>query len=477
MDISAKLTEEFNLKPEHVHNVLTLLDEGNTIPFIARYRKEMTGAIDDQVLRNLNDRYEYLKNLEKRKEEVAKAITEQEKMTDEIQSAIDAAQTMTEVEDIYRPFKQKKKTRASVAIEKGLQPLADFILAQAGDSYAEAEKYIDEEKKVSTVSDAIAGAKDIIAEIISDNAELRKKLRTLLENHGEMQVKLVKDDERGTYAMYADYSEIIPEIKNHRILAINRGEKEDCLKAKIYFDPDIAKRVCVAKFVKNRQETVCAKLIEEAAGDGYDRLIEPSIEREVRAILTDRAGEQAIKMFEVNLRPLLLQPPVKGKVTLGLDPGYRTGCKVAVVDETGKVLDTSVIYPVPPKNDIEGSKKTVKNLIEKHSVDVISIGNGTASKETEIFVADLLKEIDANVTYAVVSEAGASVYSASPLAVEEFPDYDLTLRSAISIARRLQDPLSELIKIDPKSIGVGQYQHDMDKNASTAFWAGFWRTV
>ena len=463
MDISAKLTEEFNLKPEHVHNVLTLLDEGNTIPFIARYRKEMTGAIDDQVLRNLNDRYEYLKNLEKRKEEVAKAITEQKKMTDEIQSAIDAAQTMTEVEDIYRPFKQKKKTRASVAIEKGLQPLADFILAQAGDPYAEAEKYIDEEKKVSTVSDAIAGAKDIIAEIISDNAELRKKLRTLLENHGEMQVKLVKDDERGTYAMYADYSEIIPEIKNHRILAINRGEKEDCLKAKIYFDPDIAKRVCVAKFVKNRQETVCAKLIEEAAGDGYDRLIEPSIEREVRAILTDRAGEQAIKMFEVNLRPLLLQPPVKGKVTLGLDPGYRTGCKVAVVDETGKVLDTSVIYPVPPKNDIEGSKKTVKNLIEKHSVDVISIGNGTASKETEIFVADLLKEIDANVTYAVVSEAGASVYSASPLAVEEFPDYDLTLRSAISIARRLQDPLSELIKIDPKSIGVGQYQHDMDK--------------
>ena len=463
MDISAKLTEEFNLKPEHVHNVLTLLDEGNTIPFIARYRKEMTGAIDDQVLRNLNDRYEYLKNLEKRKEEVAKAITEQEKMTDEIQSAIDAAQTMTEVDDIYRPFKQKKKTRASVAIEKGLQPLADFILAQAGDPYAEAEKYIDEEKKVSTVSDAIAGAKDIIAEIISDNAELRKKLRTLLENHGEMQVKLVKDDERGTYAMYADYSEIIPEIKNHRILAINRGEKEDCLKAKIYFDPDIAKRVCVAKFVKNRQETVCAKLIEEAAGDGYDRLIEPSIEREVRAILTDRAGEQAIKMFEVNLRPLLLQPHVKGKVTLGLDPGYRTGCKVAVVDETGKVLDTSVIYPVPPKNDIEGSKKTVKNLIEKHNVDVISIGNGTASKETEIFVADLLKEIDANVTYAVVSEAGASVYSASPLAVEEFPDYDLTLRSAISIARRLQDPLSELIKIDPKSRGVGQYQHDMDK--------------
>ena len=464
MDISAKLTEEFGLKGEHVHNILTLLDEGNTIPFIARYRKEMTGAIDDQVLRNLNDRYEYLKNLEKRKEEVAKSITEQEKMTDEIQAAIDAAQTMTEVEDIYRPFKQKKKTRASVAIEKGLQPLADFILEQAGDPYAETEKYINEEKGVNSVDDAIAGAKDIIAEIISDNAELRKKLRGLLEKHGEMQVKLVKDDERGTYAMYADYSELIPEIKNHRVLAINRGEKEDCLKAKIYFDPDIAKRVCVAKFIKNKQETECAKLIEEAADDGYDRLIEPSIQREVRAILTDRAGEQAIKMFEVNLRPLLLQPPVKGKVTLGLDPGYRTGCKVAVVDETGKVLDTSVIYPVPPKNDIEGSKKIIKYLIEKHKVDVISIGNGTASKETEIFVADLLKEIEAkDVSYAVVNEAGASVYSASPLAVEEFPDYDLTLRSAISIARRLQDPLAELIKIDPKSIGVGQYQHDMDK--------------
>ncbi len=463
MDISAKLTEEFNLKAEHVHNILTLLDEGNTIPFIARYRKEMTGAIDDQVLRNLNDRYEYLQNLEKRKEEVAKSITEQEKMTEEIQAAIDAAQTMTEVEDIYRPFKQKKKTRASVAIEKGLQPLADFILAQSGDPFAEAAKYIDGEKGVKSVDDAIAGAKDIIAEIISDNAELRKKLRALLENHGEMQVKLVKDDDRGTYAMYADYSELIPEIKNHRVLAINRGEKEDCLKAKIYFDPDIAKRVCVVKFIKNKQETACAKLIEEAADDGYDRLIEPSVQREVRAILTDRAGEQAIKMFEVNLRPLLLQPPVKGKVTLGLDPGYRTGCKVAVVDETGKVLDTSVIYPVPPKNDIEGSKKIIKYLIEKHKVDVISIGNGTASKETEIFVADLLKEIEANVSYAVVNEAGASVYSASPLAVEEFPDYDLTLRSAISIARRLQDPLSELIKIDPKSIGVGQYQHDMDK--------------
>lgn len=466
MEISQQLTEEFNLCPDHVKNILQLLDEGNTIPFIARYRKEMTGAIDDQILRELNDRYEYLKNLEKRKNEVASAITEQNKMTEEIQTAIDAAQTMTEVEDIYRPYKQKKKTRASVAIEKGLQPLAEFILAQEGNPYKEAESYINKEKGVDSVETAITGAKDIIAEIVSDNAELRKKLRTLLENHGEMQVKMVKDDEKGTYAMYADYSELVPEIKNHRILAINRGEKEDCLKVKVYFNPDIAKRVCNAKYVKADGNADCVKLVEEAADDGYDRLIQPSIEREVRAILTDKASEQAIKMFEVNLRPLLLQPPVKGKVTLGLDPAYRTGCKLAVVDETGKVLDTGVVYPIPEVHkpaQIEDAKSIIKNLIKKHSVDIISIGNGTASKETEIFVAELLKEVDGNVSYAVVSEAGASVYSASPLAVEEFPDLDLTRRSAISIARRLQDPLAELIKIDPKSIGVGQYQHDMDK--------------
>ena len=461
MEILEQLTTEFNLRPDHAKNVVDLLDEGNTIPFIARYRKEMTGAIDDQVLRKFADRYEYLLNLKKRKEEVAKAITEQGKMTEEIQTAIDGCATLTEIEDVYRPFKQKKKTRASVAIEKGLKPLAEFILEQNGDPYAEAEKYIDAEKGVEYVAAAIAGARDIIAEIISDNAELRKKLRTLFENHGEIQVKMVEDDEKGTYAMYADYAELVPEIKNHRVLAINRGEKEGCLKVKLYFNPDLAKRVCTAKCVHSKG--ACADIITEAADDGYDRLIEPSIEREVRAILTDRASEQAIKMFEVNLRPLLLQPPVKGKVTLGLDPGYRTGCKVAVVDPTGKVLATSVIYPVPPHNKTEESKKIIKDLIAKCDVNVIAIGNGTASKETEIFVAELLKEIDADVSYAVVNEAGASVYSASPLAVEEFPDYDLTLRSAISIARRLQDPLAELIKIDPKSIGVGQYQHDMDK--------------
>ncbi len=388
-------------------------------------------------------------------------------MTEEIQLAIDNAQTMTEIEDVYRPFKQKKKTRASVAIEKGLQPLAEFILAQAGDPYAEAEKFVNAEKGVKTVAEAISGAKDVIAEIISDNAELRKKLRSLLENHGEMQVKMVKDDEKGTYAMYADYAELVPEIKNHRILAINRGEKEECLKAKIYFNPEIAKRICTVKYVKANGNTDCAKLIEEAADDGYDRLIQPSIEREVRAILTDKASEQAIKMFEVNLRPLLLQPPVKGKVTLGLDPAYRTGCKLAVVDETGHVLETGVVYPIPEVHkpaQIENAKEFLKNLIAKHKIDIISIGNGTASKETEIFVAELLKELDnPAVSYTIVSEAGASVYSASTLAVEEFPDLDLTRRSAISIARRLQDPLAELIKIDPKSIGVGQYQHDMDK--------------
>ena len=461
MTINEQLTTEFNLKPEYTENIIALLDEGNTIPFIARYRKEKTGAIDDQVLREFVDRFEYLKNLEKRKDEVRKSITEQGKMTEELEAAISACTTLTEVEDVYRPYKQKKKTRASVAIERGLQGLADFILAQEGDPYSEADKCIDEEKGVPDRQSAINGAKDIIAEIISDNAELRKKLRELFENHGELQSRMINDDGKGTYAMYADYSELVPEIKNHRVLAVNRGEKEGCLKVKLYFNPDMAKRVCAAKYVHTKG--ACADLIREAADDGYDRLIEPSVEREVRAMLTERAGEQAIKMFEVNLRPLLLQPPVKGKVALGLDPGYRMGCKVAVVDETGKVLETSVIYPVPPFHREEEAKKTVKGLIYKYGVDMIAIGNGTASKETEIFVADLLKEVERDVSYMVVNEAGASVYSASKLAAEEFPDYDLNVRSAISIARRLQDPLAELIKIDPKSIGVGQYQHDVDQ--------------
>ena len=471
MDILKKLTEEFpSIREDRAQNIINLIDEGNTIPFIARYRKEMTGSCDDQVLREFNDRLLYLRNLEKRKEEVEKSITDQGKMTDEIRLALDAATTLTEVEDIYRPYKQKKKTRASIAIERGLQPLADFILAQDknADVKSEAEKYIDEEKGVATVDEAIAGAKDIIAEIVSDDANVRKKLRNLFMKNGEIETKLVNADKEDAkvYEMYADYSESVAEIKSHRVLAVNRGEKEGFLKVKVTFNDVIAKRIAGAGYLKDGGYST--QLVQEAVEDGYDRLIYPSIEREIRAALTEAASEQAIKMFEVNLKPLLMQPPVKDKITLGLDPAYRTGCKIAVVDGTGKVLDKTVVYPTPgPKQNIEAAKLKLKELIAKYNVDIISIGNGTASKESEIFVADLIKEIKAeterDVAYIVVSEAGASVYSASPLGAEEFPDFDVAERSAVSIARRLQDPLAELIKIDPKSIGVGQYQHDMDK--------------
>ena len=471
MDILQKLTEEFpSIRPDRAKNIIDLIDEGNTIPFIARYRKEMTGSCDDQVLREFNDRLAYLRGLEKRKEEIAKAITEQGKMTDEIAAALAAAATLTEAEDIYRPYKQKKKTRAGVAIERGLQPLAEAILAQdkAFDVYAEAAKYIDEEKGVSTAEEAVAGAKDIIAEIVSDDANVRKKLRNLFMKNGEVVTKLVNAEKEGskTYEMYADYSESVAEMKSHRILAVNRGEKEGFLKVKVVFNDVIAKRIASAGYLKDGGEST--KLVQEAAADGYDRLIYPSIEREIRALLTERAGEQAIKMFEVNLKPLLMQPPVKDKVTLGLDPAYRTGCKIAVVDGTGKVLDKTVVYPTPgPKQNVGAAKAKLKELIAKYGVEIVSIGNGTASKESEIFVSELIKEVKEEtgreVAYIVVSEAGASVYSASPLGAEEFPDYDVAERSAVSIARRLQDPLAELIKIDPKSIGVGQYQHDMDK--------------
>lgn len=471
MDILQKLTEEFpSIRPDRAKNIIDLIDEGNTIPFIARYRKEMTGSCDDQVLREFNDRLAYLRGLEKRKEEIAKAITEQGKMTDEIAAALAAAATLTEAEDIYRPYKQKKKTRAGVAIERGLQPLAEAILAQdkAFDVYAEAAKYIDEEKGVSTAEEAVAGAKDIIAEIVSDDANVRKKLRNLFMKNGEVVTKLVNAEKEGakTYEMYADYSESVAEMKSHRILAVNRGEKEGFLKVKVVFNDVIAKRIASAGYLKDGGEST--KLVQEAAEDGYDRLIYPSIEREIRASLTERAGEQAIKMFEVNLKPLLMQPPVKDKVTLGLDPAYRTGCKIAVVDGTGKVLDKTVVYPTPgPKQNVGAAKAKLKELIAKYGVEIVSIGNGTASKESEIFVSELIKEVKEEtgreVAYIVVSEAGASVYSASPLGAEEFPDYDVAERSAVSIARRLQDPLAELIKIDPKSIGVGQYQHDMDK--------------
>ncbi len=469
MNILQTITQEFNLTPTHANNIVTLIDEGNTIPFIARYRKEMTGSCDDQVLRELFDRLTYLRNLEKRKEEVANAITEQGKMTPEIQAALEKAVTLTEVEDIYRPYKQKRKTRASVAIAKGLQPFADSILAQdkAFNVRKEAANYLTDE--VKTVDDAIAGARDIIAEIISDDAATRKKLRNFFFKHGEIVSSYAKgkevEDEAKTYGMYAEYSEPVSEIKSHRVLALNRGEKEEFLKVTIQVDAEFAKRITGAGFLKDGGES--SAIVKEAAEDGYTRLIAPSVEREVRAQLFDDASEQAIKMFEVNLKPLLMQPPVKDKITMGWDPAFRTGCKICIVDGTGKVLDKTVVFPTPPQNKTEEAKYVLKKLIDKYKVEVISCGNGTASKESEIFIAELIKEIKKEtgreVGYVIVNEAGASVYSASALGAEEFPDYDVTARSAVSIARRLQDPLAELIKIDPKSIGVGQYQHDMNE--------------
>ncbi len=469
MDILQTITQEFNLHSTHAANIIALIDEGNTIPFIARYRKEMTGSCDDQVLRELFDRLTYLRNLEKRKEEVTNAITEQGKMSTEIADALSKAVTLTEVEDIYRPYKQKRKTRASVAIAKGLQPLADAILKQdkTFDVDTAAKEYVTEE--VSTVAEAIAGAQDIIAEIISDDAATRKKLRNFFFKHGEIVSSYAKgkeaEDEAKTYGMYADYHEPVCEIKSHRVLALNRGEKEEFLKVSIVVDGEFAKRITAAGFLKDGGKS--SEIVKAAAQDGYDRLIAPSIEREVRAQLFDDASEQAIKMFELNLKPLLMQPPVKDKITMGWDPAYRTGCKICVVDGTGKVLDKTVVFPTPPQNKTEEAKVILKKLIAKYGVEVISCGNGTASKESEIFIVELIKEIKAetgkSVGYVIVNEAGASVYSASALGAEEFPDYDVTARSAVSIARRLQDPLAELIKIDPKSIGVGQYQHDMNE--------------
>lgn len=470
MDILQTICEEFKLSAVHTKNIVTLLDEGNTVPFIARYRKEMTGSCDDQVLRELNDRLTYLRGLEKRKEEVENAIGSQGKLTEELRDALGNAATLTEVEDIYRPYKQKRKTRASVAIAKGLQPLADRILTQdkALDVKKEAEKYLSDD--VQTAAEAIDGARDIIAEIVSDDAATRKKLRNFFIRHGEITSSYAKGketaDEAKTYGMYADYKENVGSIKSHRVLALNRGEKEEFLKVSIVVDEEFAKRITAAGFLKDGGES--SKIVKEAAEDGYTRLIAPSVEREVRAQLFETASEQAIKMFELNLKPLLMQPPVKDKITMGWDPAYRTGCKICVVDGTGKVLDKTVVYPTPPQNKTEEAKAVLKKLVAKYEVEVISCGNGTASKESELFIAELIKEIKAEtgreVGYVIVNEAGASVYSASPLGAEEFPDYDVTARSAVSIARRLQDPLAELIKIDPKSIGVGQYQHDMNQN-------------
>ncbi len=461
MDIIKTLADEFSLRREQVENTVALIDDDKTIPFIARYRKEMTGSLDDQVLRELNDRLTYLRNLEKRKEEITAAITEQEKMTPEIEAAISQAVTLVEVEDIYRPFKPKRRTRASIARENGLEPLAAVIMAQEDRiPEEEAEAFVNEEKNVPDVQTAVQGAMDIIAEDISDDADIRRSLRALMSEKGEMISKAADPEAESVYMNYYDFSEPISKIMAHRILALDRGEKEGFLKVSVNVAEAEAYGIITGKYI--RKNNACGELVRAAGEDSYKRLIFPSVEREIRAELTERADEESIKVFASNLRQLLLQPPLKNSVILGLDPGYRTGCKVAVIDSTGKVLDTGVIYPTPgPKTNIEAAKRTVKNMIAKHGVTTISIGNGTASRETENFTADLLKEIPQNVSYMVVSEAGASVYSASKLAAEEFPEYDVSLRSAVSIARRLQDPLAELVKIEPKAIGVGQYQHDM----------------
>ncbi len=464
MDIIATLTKEFGLKTVNVENTVKLIDEGNTIPFIARYRKEATGSLDDQVLRSLSERLEYLRNLDAQREKVFNTITEQGQMTDEIAKALENAVTLTEIEDIYRPFKPKKKTRASVAKEKGLLPLAEKIYEQQKDTpaiFELAKEFIDEEKGVNSAEEAMQGASDIIAEMISDDAAIRKGLRTVCMAHGTI-VSTANAEDLGVYEMYGEYSEPIKNIPGHRTLAINRGEKEKILKVDIDFDRIRAMDIVYRNHVVGEGE--CAEFVKNAAEDAYDRLIFPSIEREIRNILTEKAEESAIKLFSTNLRQLLMQPPVKGNVTIGLDPGYRTGCKVAVVDGTGKVLDTGVIFPVDQFGKVEQAKEIIKKLVKKHNVTMFAIGNGTASHETEVFAADVIKELDCGITYMVVSEAGASVYSASKLGAEEFPEFDVSLRSAVSIARRLQDPLSELVKIDPKAIGVGQYQHDMPQN-------------
>lgn len=463
MDILKTLSEEFGLSQSQVDNTVKLIDDGNTLPFIARYRKEMTGSLDDTVLRNLFDRLTYLRNLQKRKDEVFASISSQEKMTEEIAAALEAAQILTEVEDIYRPFKPHRKTRASVAREKGLEPLAELIIAQ-NDTYEKpleeiAADYIDEVKGVLSAEDAINGACDIIAEDISDNADYRKEIRALTHDFAMITSKQIKDED-SPYSMYYDYSEKLSGVPGHRILAMNRAENEGFIKVSIEIAPEIILNYLYNCIVTN-PKSEAKKYIGRAVADSYDRLIAPSIERELRSAAFDDASEAAIKLFSKNLKNLLLSAPLKGKTVLGLDPGYRTGCKLAVVDKTGKVLDTAVIYPTKPQERIEEAKAVVLKLIDKHGVDTIAIGNGTASKESEIFISDTLRETDKDVKYAIVSESGASVYSASELGAEEFPDFDVTQRSAVSIARRLQDPLAELVKIEPKAIGVGQYQHDM----------------
>ena len=464
MDILKQLQIELGIKASQVENTVKLLDEGNTVPFIARYRKEVTGSLDDQIIRQLAERLTALRNLEEKREMVRNAITEQGAMTDELSAKLEAAMTQTEIEDIYRPYRPKRRTRASIAKEKGLAPLAEYIFGQAFlvplEEYAAA--FVDAEKGVESVADAINGAKDILAEQFSDDADLRKMLREETMKFGQLVTKAAKEQTEPTvYEMYYDYSEPLQKAAGHRILAVNRGEKEGILTVKLEGDEERLLQKLERKLIRKNSPAV--ELLQEVIADSYKRLIAPSLEREIRNDLTEKAEESAMGVFRENLKQLLLQPPIKGKTVLALDPAYRTGCKIAVIDETGKPLETTVVYPTPPQNKTAEAEKKLTALIKKYDVDLISIGNGTASRESEQFVAEMLKKLDKKVYYIIANEAGASVYSASKLGAEEFPDYDVALRSAVSIGRRIQDPLAELVKIDPKSIGVGQYQHDVDQ--------------
>lgn len=457
------IATELNIKETQVEKTVALIDEGNTIPFIARYRKEVTGGLSDEVLRDLGERLTYLRNLEQRKEEVTKSIESQGKLTEEIIKDLSNAITLAEVEDIYRPYKQKKRTRATIAKEKGLEPLANIIIEQEEkeDIQKIAKNYINEEKQVNTTEEAIAGALDIIAENISDDPNYRKQIKRICYRESILQTRATKAEEKSNYEMYYEFSENVNRIPSHRILAINRGEKEEFLKVKIEKQEDKIINIIEKRVIKGQNQFTT--YLKECILDSWKRLIEPSIEREIRSDLTEKAEEQAIKVFGKNAKQLLLGAPLKGLTVMGFDPAYRTGCKIAVIDETGKLLDTVTVYPTEPQNDVEGASKTLLALIKKHQINMIAIGNGTASRESEMFVADLIKSADHEVHYAIVSEAGASVYSASKLATEEYPDINVSLRGAISIARRLQDPLAELVKIDPKAIGVGQYQHDVNQ--------------
>ena len=456
------IANELNIKTVQVENTIKLIDDGNTIPFIARYRKEVTGNLSDEVLRNLGERLTYLRNLEERKQEIIRLIDEQGKLTEELTNAINNSMILAEIEDIYRPYKQKKRTRATIAKEKGLEPLANIIYIQneKKDIYEVAKQYINEEKGVKTEEEAIAGALDIIAENIADNAEYRKQIKAICFKEAVIITKAAKD-EKSPYEMYYEFAETIKTLPSHRILAINRGEKEEFLKVKLEKPEEKILNIIKSDIIKSN--TQFTKLLEDTILDSYKRLIEPSIDREIRADLTEKAEEKAIKVFGKNAKQLLMQPPIKEMTVIGFDPAYRTGCKLAVIDKTGKLLDTATIYPTEPQNDVVGAKKVIMNFIDKYNVNMIAIGNGTASRESESFVSDCLKETKHEVYYAIVSEAGASVYSASKLATEEYPDINVSIRGAISIARRLQDPLSELVKIDPKAIGVGQYQHDVNQ--------------